>query len=90
MEYKNEMRGVLFPNSKDGNDRRPDFKGTINVAGVDYQLSAWKKSSKAGAPYLSLSVSEKRDQAPRQQEAPKQVARPAAVVDPFDDPDLPF
>lgn len=80
----------MFPNDKGGNDRRPDFKGSINVGGVEYQLSGWKKSSKKGAAYLSLAVSEKRDQAPRQQEAPKQVARPAAVVDPFDDPDLPF
>jgi hypothetical protein len=61
MQYDNRNTGALFKNDKGGNERRPDYRGTINVNGTDYDLSAWLKSSKAGAKYMSLSVQPKRD-----------------------------
>lgn len=45
-EFDNEMRGVLFKNDKQGNENRPDFRGTITVHGVEYQIASWVKQSK--------------------------------------------
>ena len=61
MNYDNTNRGALFKNNKQGNEKRPDYTGSLNVGGVDYQLSAWIKASKAGDKYMSLSVQPKRD-----------------------------
>ena len=82
-EYSNEDRGALFRNDKKETDNHPDYNGSINVGGVDYWLSAWVKTSKAGKKFFSLSVKAK-DAPPVARAAP---ANPA----PFDDfPDLPF
>ena len=44
---------VLFPNNKEGNDRRPDFTGKGLFNGEEFQVSVWKNTSKAGKPYMS-------------------------------------
>ena len=44
---------VLFPNDKEGNDKRPDFTGKGLHNGVEFQVSVWKNTSKAGRPYMS-------------------------------------
>ncbi len=62
MNYDNTNRGVLFPNDKKGNEKRPDFTGDLNVGGTEYKLSAWKKASKAGNNFLSISVQLKEGQ----------------------------
>jgi uncharacterized protein (DUF736 family) len=62
VNYDNTNRGVLFPNDKKGNEKRPDFTGDLNVGGVEYKLSAWKKASKAGNNFLSISVQLKEGQ----------------------------
>lgn len=86
MNYDNTNRGVLFKSDKEGNEKRPDYTGTINVNGTEFQLSAWIKSSKAGSKYMSLSVQPKRER----------VAQPADYANqneiappPFSD-DIPF
>jgi|TARA_Y100000310_G_scaffold84285_1_gene81099 uncharacterized protein (DUF736 family) len=55
-KYANEPgRGVLFRNRfKEENEKRPDFVGSLNVDGVDYELAAWQNTSKNGVKYLSL------------------------------------
>ncbi len=58
-QYDNEMRFALFKNDKEGNEKRPDYRGTMQIGGVAYVLSAWIKTSKAGAKYMSLSVKPK-------------------------------
>lgn len=62
MNFDNTNRGVLFPNDKKGNEKRPDFTGDLNVDGVEYRLSAWKKASKQGNNFLSISVQLKEGQ----------------------------
>lgn len=62
--YSNENSGLLARNDKQGNEARPDYKGSINVEGVDYWLSAWIKTGRdgtklAGQKYMSLSVQPK-------------------------------
>ena len=44
---------VLFPNDKEGNDKRPDFTGKGLLNGEEFQVSVWKNISKAGKPYMS-------------------------------------
>jgi hypothetical protein len=62
--YDNTNSGLLAKNDKQGNDQRPDYRGSINVDGVDYWLSAWIKTGRdgtklAGQKYMSLSVQPK-------------------------------
>ena len=79
-EYDNSNTGALFKNDQKTTDKHPDYKGSLNVGGVDYWLSAWLKKSKAGATFMSLAVTIKDD---KPKAAPK-----AAPVD--TDSDLPF
>ena len=58
-EYDNTNRGSLFDNDKKEKDTHPDFAGSINVDGKEYWLNGWKKTSKAGKRFFSLSVKPK-------------------------------
>ena len=62
-EYDDTNRGVLFRNDRKESDRQPDYKGSINVDGVEYWLSAWLKESKTGTKFMSLSVNPKQPSA---------------------------
>lgn len=73
-DYDDTNRGALFKNDKKESDNHPDYKGSINVAGTDYWLSAWLKKSKAGQTFMSLSVKPKDD-------APAKPAKKAAQPD---------
>ena len=68
MAYDNTNSGLLAKNDKQGNDSRPDYRGSINVDGTEYWLSAWIKTGRdgtklAGQKYMSLSVQPKDAQA---------------------------
>ena len=82
-EYDKTNTFVLFLNDKQGNDKRPDRTGTLNVGGVEYFMDGWIKQGSKG-PFLSGKIKPK--------DAPK--AKPAAATTThpgkdFDD-DLPF
>lgn len=64
-----EGQGSLFRNDKK-NERQPDFKGTIMIKGVLYNISAWNRTSQNGREYMSLQAEEKTDveRAPRGQQ----------------------
>jgi hypothetical protein len=75
MAYDNTNSGLLAKNDKQGNDSRPDYRGSINVDGTEYWLSAWIKTGRdgtklAGQKYMSLSVQPK--------DAPAAAPAPAA------------
>ncbi len=64
MSYDNTNSGLLARNDKQGNESRPDYRGSINVDGTEYWLSAWIKTGRdgtklAGQKYMSLSVQPK-------------------------------
>lgn len=64
MSYDNTNSGLLAKNDKQGNESRPDYRGSINVEGREYWLSAWIKTGRdgtklAGQKYMSLSVQPK-------------------------------
>jgi len=61
MAYDNEGRGVLFINDRKNNERQPDYKGRIQVGGVEYELAGWLKTSKAGNQFISVSLGDKLD-----------------------------
>ena len=89
MDYDNTNRGALFKNDDKQSDKHPDYKGSINIDGVEYWLSSWIKTSKQGNKFMSLSVQ------PKQQAKPaKQAKQAPQAVDTsgFDDmySDLPF
>ena len=46
MEYDNTNRFTLFQNDKGGIDKRPDYRGSVNIDGVEYKLSGWIKTKR--------------------------------------------
>lgn len=62
--YDNTNRGSIWKNDDKQDDRHPDFKGTLNVDGVDYWVSAWKRKEGANpkSPALSFSIKRKEQQ----------------------------
>jgi hypothetical protein len=60
-QYDNSNRGAIWKNDDKQNDNHPDFKGSLNVNGVDYWVSAWKRKEGAAAkaPALSFTVKPK-------------------------------
>ena len=82
-EYDNTNRGALFVNDRKETESHPDSKGSLNVNGVEYWVSAWRKESANGKKFLSLSVTPKEEQ---QKPAPK----PVASRVPGEDDDIPF
>ena len=64
MSYDNTNSGMLARNDRKEKDTHPDFKGSINVDGKEYWLSAWVREGKeggkmAGKKFFSLSVTQK-------------------------------
>ena len=84
MQYDNSNRGTIFKNEDKQQDNHPDYKGSLNVNGVDLWVSGWLKTSeKTGKKFMSLSVKPK-DAAPV-----KQASKPKSSD--FDiDSDCPF
>jgi hypothetical protein len=96
MSYDNTNRGAIWKNEKKENDKHPDFKGDLNIDGVIYNVSAWKRKADANpkAPLLSFSVSKREvpqevKQAAMHSNHGRQPA-PQTMPDPFDDQDIPF
>lgn len=71
-QYDNTNRGALFPNDrKTPGSRQPDYKGSINIEGVEYWVSGWVKDTTRGE-IVSMSVEKKEGGPGRpQQSAPR-------------------
>ena len=80
MPFDNTNSGALFKNADREKDAHPNYKGSLNVDGTDYWISAWLKKDKNGNPYMSLAVK------PKDEAAPK--AKPKSRDDADDD--IPF
>ena len=88
-QYDNTNRGVLFSNDRKESDKHPDWKGRLNIAGVDHWVDGWIKQGARGE-FISLSLGKPCD---KQGAAPaKQPAKPAAPAQAssFDDADVPW
>lgn len=55
-QYDNTNSGALFNNSRKETQNHPDFNGSLNVDGVDYWISGWKKKDRNDNTFVSLSV----------------------------------
>lgn len=84
-EYDNTNRGVLFKNDRKEEDNHPDYKGSVNVDGVEFWLSAWIRDGKNGK-FMSLSVKPKEV---RQQQPQRRAPPPRRHQEQYDD-DIPF
>lgn len=56
-EYDNTNRGAIFKNERKTTDSQPDFTGSLNVDGVEFWVSAWKRKPGASEKYPALSFS---------------------------------
>jgi len=63
-EYDNNNTFALFKNDKQGNEKRPDYTGTITVNGEEMRMSAWIRESKTGNKYMSGQIQPKREATP--------------------------
>ena len=87
MAYDNTNTGLLSRNDRKEKDTHPDYKGQINVDGVEYWLSGWVKERKDGTgKFFSLSVSPK-NAAPASK--PARQAAPSSGFESMED-DIPF
>ena len=84
-EFSNENRGSIWKNNKKEKETHPDFTGTLNVEGVEYWVSAWKRKEGASekSPALSFSIKHKENQ---DAEPVKKPMKPHVTAD----DDIPF
>lgn len=81
--YQNKLNsGAIFKNTKKQNEKQPDYRGTVNVEGKEFEIALWLKESQKGTKYFSVSVS-----TPYQK---PEGNTPAAPPAPAPDNDLPF
>ena len=60
MTYDNRANtGALFRNDSKAKDEQPDYRGSLDVHGQAYWISAWLRTSREGKKYMSLSVQPK-------------------------------
>lgn len=60
----NDNRGTLGRNKRREKDTHPEYSGQCTIAGVDYWVSGWVKTSgRDGGKFFSLSFREKTERA---------------------------
>jgi uncharacterized protein (DUF736 family) len=68
-DYDNNMRGVLFKNTRKTKDSQPDYRGSCEIEGVEYWIAGWRKTPKSGGDsFLSLAFSIKEDETSKPRE----------------------
>jgi uncharacterized protein (DUF736 family) len=60
-QFDNTNSGALFRNEDKESDNHPDYRGTLNVDGTEFWISAWLKTSKKGQRFVSLAVKPKNE-----------------------------
>ena len=92
-QYDNTNKGALFVNDRKDTDKHPDWKGSININGVEHWISGWARSTARG-DVISLALGEPKQQAAAQarpqakpQAAPQRQAAPQPARGGFDDMD---
>jgi hypothetical protein len=85
MAYDNTNRWTLNKNDRKEKDTHPDYKGSLNVDGVDYWLDGWIKDS-ANGKFISGTLKRKEARTA----APQMPAPGSYTADANDDPGVPF
>jgi hypothetical protein len=94
-EYDNTNKGMLTKNDQGDNPKRPNMRGSLNVDGVEYWISAWTRTGGegtklAGEKFLSLSIERKQPRGQTEHGSAKANAYQAPQPDPFADDEIPF
>lgn len=94
-DFDNTNRGSIWKNKKKEKETHPDFTGTLNVDGVEYWVSAWKRKEGASekAPALSFTIKLQDEQTkPEARQPSNNVAGNKSSKTGFDDfeDDIPF
>jgi hypothetical protein len=55
MEYDNNNRGALWKNDKRTTEKHPQLRGSAEINGVEYWVSAWTSNEGGKKPLVSLS-----------------------------------
>lgn len=76
-QYDNTNRGTLFPNDRKTKENQPDYKGSLNVDGVEYWVSGWVKDTQRGE-IVSFSI-ELKDQNQRPNNSSPQTTGPRTL-----------
>lgn len=50
--------GVLFKNEHKTKDIHPDYKGSANINGENFEMGVWIKTSQTGKKYMFVKFSE--------------------------------
>jgi uncharacterized protein (DUF736 family) len=88
-DYDNKLSGALFKNDKGDNPKRPDYRGSYtDQNSVEFNVSAWVKTSAKGVTFISFTMQVKEAKLPSATQS-QPSAQPANFQD--DDGDkLPF
>lgn len=85
MLHDNTNKGALFKNDRKKSPNQPDYRGQINVGGIEYWVSGWIKTAgpnarNPGSKFLSVSLTAKDGNGPQ----------PRALQSSILDDDIPF
>ena len=92
-QYDPNNRGVLFKNDKQGNDKRPDYRGSAVINNKDMNVSGWiKTSNKTGDKFMSLKFEPKGEGRLSRTGEPQRTPdkSPQLTEDNWADDDIPF
>ena len=91
-EYDNTNRGSIWKNDKKETANHPDFTGSLNVEGVEYWVSGWKRKpdAKPNAPALSFSIKPKEQSQHDQQKPARHQPQAGNQAAPDFGNDIPF
>ena len=87
--YDNTNKGQIWGNDKKTTDSHPDLRGSINIEGVEYWLSCWKRAPGANPKSPALRMSAERKEQQPQTQAPQATQSTQPTDGNFDD-DIPF
>ena len=59
MSYDNTNRIAIFKN-ENAKENQPQYRGTVNVNGKDFEVSLWVKETQHGKKYFSGQIQEPR------------------------------
>lgn len=94
MAYDNTNSGILTRNDRKTMPKHPDYRGSINVGGVEYWLSAWIKKGERGKlmgqTFMSLAVQPKEQQRAPEQHNPPPARQDKPPAEDTEDNDVPF
>ena len=63
-KYEKVGKGSFFHEDNQGNEKRPSFKGKVEISGRGFEMALWPRVGKGGHRYLScvLTLPGQRDQ----------------------------